>query len=1030
MEIGLREWLIVGAIIVIVLIIVDGWRRMRAQSNSLKIDIDDKLADIGDDNYNPELPLGTARVFKPKDGDKSGESQDHQETADHTEQNETPADPEGHLQTQEKIAKVHHASDNSDSLVKSAANTAVKPSNVVVKKHVEIEDSQAFQADMNQPTSSLDTEQVTSFNELDDTDVLSQPRAVPQENLETHSPQSQVETPITDDFSIDQDRSDQSSDIGFSAFDSDLPAVTNSPSSMSAEPSSEENYSKQAQRTKQDDDSFTVPDILKKSSLNTPAVSNEISEAASSLTKDTTANVEPAVIEELPVEQASTVVQTPSAIQESSVAEVPSVLQAPAAAQAPPVIEKSLAEQAPSVSVTPVELTPNTQPQKSVPSQARADFERDVENSDASGEFQSSAVEHNVDSLHSAHSTNVAAATNNTDSIVNNLLYNRAQSKQDQEQSLVEPTIEKAPFDSVLDRQEAVGKQAPSLSEINQGPDKFEKLLAERDREGHLAQPVTADHEIETIELDNTSLAQQQLNQDSDDNSTLTTADSSVEEPAAANVPPAINSAVAETAEVQPQPISELDEIEALKARLKALAPDEYQQFEKAKETKSSESESGIQFEEAASDLAEHLPPQVDLDDVNEPQLAASQSDLDSLIAEPFSASVADQGTTVIDDDVNLEDLDENIAPLAIDSQVSNFADNSTENAVPTEPENAFEAAPDPLMDGFKDDSGASDLMAQFEHDLEMDQQAVSNELDKPITEILKSQKENTAPIVNEEAALDDPLLASNQENELSESLLLGENFDDHSEDEAEAVVENTDSAGDLGFNAFDQTYRVEESEIAVNSDPLMEGFEDFDERATKEQQTDTTVEESEASQLEQKSLFNETELESVSPASVKKAKPAKKVRKPIANVDDPNAVLIVTVVAKDQYLNGAVLKKVVEACGMEFGDMHVFHRFEDGKDQGAVQFSMANAINPGTFNIDTMDQSATPGVSFFMSMDEPIDPKNALECMMATAETVATHLNGDLLDDERSVIRPQTKEHYRERVRIHEMNKLRQRAL
>ena len=67
MEIGLREWMIVGAVIVIVLIVVDGWRRMRAQSNSLKIDIDDKLADLGDESYISELPLGTARVFKPKD---------------------------------------------------------------------------------------------------------------------------------------------------------------------------------------------------------------------------------------------------------------------------------------------------------------------------------------------------------------------------------------------------------------------------------------------------------------------------------------------------------------------------------------------------------------------------------------------------------------------------------------------------------------------------------------------------------------------------------------------------------------------------------------------------------------------------------------------------------------------------------------------------------------------------------------------------------------------------------------------------
>jgi cell division protein ZipA len=214
------------------------------------------------------------------------------------------------------------------------------------------------------------------------------------------------------------------------------------------------------------------------------------------------------------------------------------------------------------------------------------------------------------------------------------------------------------------------------------------------------------------------------------------------------------------------------------------------------------------------------------------------------------------------------------------------------------------------------------------------------------------------------------------------------------------------------------------------DDDPLMEGFDDgaesenIDDLDNLDLVADDVKENLMTSQSEQKyDALNQS-------ASGSGRLKNKKTRKPIANVDDPNAVLIVTVVAKDQYLNGAALKRVVLACGMEFGDMQVFHRFEDGLDTGAVQFSMANAINPGTFDFDTMDHAATPGVSFFMSMDEPLDPKNALECMMATAETVATHLNGDLLDDDRSVIRPQTKEHYRERVRIHEMNKLTRRAL
>ena len=168
----------------------------------------------------------------------------------------------------------------------------------------------------------------------------------------------------------------------------------------------------------------------------------------------------------------------------------------------------------------------------------------------------------------------------------------------------------------------------------------------------------------------------------------------------------------------------------------------------------------------------------------------------------------------------------------------------------------------------------------------------------------------------------------------------------------------------------------------------------------------------------EQDSLFDDLMLEN-----------ARSDRKAREQVPEPEDVLVITVVAKKEPLDGHALLQVVLACGMRFGDMSLFHRFEDGIDKGAVQFSMANAVNPGTFDLEKMPSLATPGVSFFMSMSEPTDPKNAFECMLATAETVAKHLGGDLLDENRSVMRPQTKAHYRERITEYEMHHRRRRS-
>ncbi len=149
-----------------------------------------------------------------------------------------------------------------------------------------------------------------------------------------------------------------------------------------------------------------------------------------------------------------------------------------------------------------------------------------------------------------------------------------------------------------------------------------------------------------------------------------------------------------------------------------------------------------------------------------------------------------------------------------------------------------------------------------------------------------------------------------------------------------------------------------------------------------------------------------------------------------LKSMPDPEHVLIITVVGRNgQHLPGPALNRIVTACGMEWGDMAIYHRPEDSSADAPIQFSMANAVAPGTFDPDNLEALETPAVTFFMSLDEPKDAMTAYECMLATAETLAKHLNGDLLDDDRSVMRPQTKEHYRERIRDYEMHQRQRRA-
>ena len=144
-------------------------------------------------------------------------------------------------------------------------------------------------------------------------------------------------------------------------------------------------------------------------------------------------------------------------------------------------------------------------------------------------------------------------------------------------------------------------------------------------------------------------------------------------------------------------------------------------------------------------------------------------------------------------------------------------------------------------------------------------------------------------------------------------------------------------------------------------------------------------------------------------------------------DLSNPETRLVVFVVAqKENRFSGAHIRTIIERCGMEFGQMNLFHRFEDNSDNSHIQFTMSNVGEPGSFDIELMDELSTPAVTFFMSMAEPRDPSYAVDCMLATAETLAKALQGEMLDNERSVMRPQTQEHYRELVKAY---KLRTRA-
>lgn len=132
----------------------------------------------------------------------------------------------------------------------------------------------------------------------------------------------------------------------------------------------------------------------------------------------------------------------------------------------------------------------------------------------------------------------------------------------------------------------------------------------------------------------------------------------------------------------------------------------------------------------------------------------------------------------------------------------------------------------------------------------------------------------------------------------------------------------------------------------------------------------------------------------------------------------DPDEVIVFNLMAKPGYVfDGQALLDALMDEGMKLGDMDIFHRHYEDDGDGPVLFSLANMVVPGTFNLSKMAEFTTPGVSMFLSLPIATESIAAYDILVATATNLATRLDGDLKDENRSVLTKQTIEHARQRV-------------
>lgn len=116
--------------------------------------------------------------------------------------------------------------------------------------------------------------------------------------------------------------------------------------------------------------------------------------------------------------------------------------------------------------------------------------------------------------------------------------------------------------------------------------------------------------------------------------------------------------------------------------------------------------------------------------------------------------------------------------------------------------------------------------------------------------------------------------------------------------------------------------------------------------------------------------------------------------------------------------LKGSQIIDALTSVGMHYGDMKVFHYYDDDlKNQKKTVFSVANIEEPGWFDLVTINQVSTPGITIFMNLPVSMGSVKAFDAMLGVIDQLLKILPVTLKDKKHDKISRQTLAHLREEV-------------
>jgi cell division protein ZipA len=136
----------------------------------------------------------------------------------------------------------------------------------------------------------------------------------------------------------------------------------------------------------------------------------------------------------------------------------------------------------------------------------------------------------------------------------------------------------------------------------------------------------------------------------------------------------------------------------------------------------------------------------------------------------------------------------------------------------------------------------------------------------------------------------------------------------------------------------------------------------------------------------------------------------------------DFDHIVSLHVMAKDGgSIHGAELLVAAEKASLVHGDRGLFHRLVDGRPELGPIFSVINRVKPGSFDLATLQDLRTPGISLFMTLPGPLPALDAWDRMLPAAQRLAELLDADLLDEDHNALGRQRIASIRDELRAYD---------